>query len=129
MESTKSKETTERLSDDDSFFGPRWGGPSSNRIDDSMVDLHWEIGIEHWVPDDHSRLNRLRWFVWDLVGIGNPPSRAERATAEEVTTVPADSVPILQNLPNRRFVKAVSRNPRGMGSPEESVPFGVLDHS
>jgi hypothetical protein len=109
MAITTSVETTERPSGDSSSLDLRWDAPSSNRIDDAMVELHWEISIEHWVPYDRSRLNRVRWFIWDLVGIGNPPSRAERASAEEVTMVMADSVPNLPTLPNRRLVKVVSR--------------------
>ena|ERR1039458_1957563 len=109
MELAKSKETTDRPSDDGSSLGPGWGGPSSNCIDDSMLDPI----IEHawllksamrWVRDDRSSLNAFRWFVWDGLGIGDPPSRVERVAADEVTIVTADSVPI---LPNRRPLKAV----------------------
>ncbi len=79
----------------------------SNRMDDSMVDLHDEI-IEHawllktrmrWVRNDRNPLNAFRWFVWDRLGIGDPPSRVERATADEVTTVTGASVSILPNVP------------------------------
>lgn len=95
MEPTKYTETTEGPLDRGNSLGPSWDGPCS------MVDVYWEICIEHWVPDDQSRLNRLRWFVWNLLGVGNPPSRAEIATAEEVTTVTADSALTLPKLPNR----------------------------
>ena len=84
MELVKSKETTERPSDDGRSLGSSWVGPSSNRMDDSMVELHDEI-IERawliktkmrWVRDDRNPLNAFRWFVWDRLGIGDPPSRA-----------------------------------------------------
>jgi hypothetical protein len=94
---------------------------SSSLIDDSMVDLHWEISIEHWVRDDRSLLHRLRWLVWDVVGLGDPPSKAERATAEEVTTVRADSVTALPDQPNRRLVKSVPHRRHGMVSLEASA--------
>ncbi len=71
-----------------------------------MIEFHYEITIEHWVRDDRSRPNRFRWFVWDRLHIGDPPSRAEAASADEVRTVTgADSVPIVQNLPYRRLVQ------------------------
>ena len=118
MAATTSKVSTECFSDHGSSLEPRSDAPSPNRTDDSMVELHWEISIEYWVRDDRNRLNRVRWFVWDLVGIGNPPSRAERATAEEVTSVTADSVPNLPGLPNRRLLRVVSPNSTGRDSPK-----------
>jgi len=111
MDLTKSREATGRPSDDDSYPSPSWGRQSSNRIDDSMVDLHDEI-VEHawllktemrWVRDDRNPLNAFRWFVWERLGTGDPPSRVERATADKVTTVTAASVPI---LPNPRLLRA-----------------------
>jgi hypothetical protein len=106
VQSTESTLTTESRSDDGSWIGPSRSGQSSDRID-SMAELHWELSVEHWVPDDQSRRNRVRWFVWNLVGIGNPPSRPVIATAEEVTTVAADSMPDLPDLPNRRLLRVV----------------------
>jgi hypothetical protein len=90
-----------------------------------MVDLHWEITIESWVPDDQSPINRIRWFVSRLVGIGSPPLRAERTTATEVTRATAACVANLPHVPSRHLVKAVrhnstegeySNNPPGVGS-------------
>jgi hypothetical protein len=109
MEITKSKETTDRPSDDGSSLGPGWGGPSSNEIANSMLDpiiVHaWSLkSAMRWVRDDRSPLNSFRWFVWDWFGIGDPPSTVERTAAGEITTVTADSVPV---LPNRRLLKAV----------------------
>jgi hypothetical protein len=106
MELTKSREATERPSDDDSSPSPSWGRQSSNRMDDSMLELHdeiveraWLLKTEmRWVRDDRNPLNAFRWFVWERFGTGDPPSRAERAIADEVTTVTAASVPILPNL-------------------------------
>jgi hypothetical protein len=106
MALTTSKKTTEHPSDGGGSLDPRSDAPSSNCVD-SMVELHWGLSIEHWVPDHGSRFNRFRWFVFDLLGIGNPPSRLERATAEEVTRVGADSMPDLPDSPNRRLVKVV----------------------
>jgi len=72
-----------------------------------MVDLHDEI-VEHawllktemrWVRDDRNPLNAFRWFVWERLGTGDPPSRVERVTAGEVTTVTDASVLIPPNLP------------------------------
>lgn len=129
MALTKLTETTERPFDDRGSLGSRWVGPDSTGCDGSMFDVHWEISIEHWVADDESRLNRLRWFVWNLLGVGNPPSRVERATAAEVTTVTtADSVLTLPKAPNRRLVKIVRRHPVGIGSPEDFASLGVVDH-
>ena len=116
MELTMGKGATERPSDDSRPFGPFDHGV--------MVDMHWEITIEHWVRDDESRLNRLRWFVWNLVGIGDPPSRAQIASASEVTTVTADRVPLQMNQPNRRLVKVVPHS--GSVSTEEIDPSAVL---
>lgn len=122
MELTEYTETTQGVLDDGNSLGPSSDGPCS------MVDVYWEICIEHWVPDDRSRLNRLRWFVWNVLGVGNPPSRAEIATAEEVTTVTADSVLTLPKLPNRRLRKIVRREPLGIGSPSEFALCDVADH-
>ncbi len=112
MEHTKSNPTFERESDDAILpLGHSGDRPISSRTDDPVVEFHYEITIEHWVRDDRNRRNRFRWFVWDWLHIGNPPSRAETATADEVTTVAgAESVPIVQNLPYRRLVKVVRRN-------------------
>jgi hypothetical protein len=129
VELTKYMGTTELPEVGHSSFGPPSGGRNTGVIEDSMVDVRWEICIAHWVPDDQSLFKRLRWFLWDVTGLGNPPSKAVRATAEEVTTVTADTVPTLPDLPNRRFVKALPHSRPGAGSREAAVPFGVLDHS
>ena len=89
MEHAKSKETAERPSDEGSSPGPSWGGPSSDRIDDSMVDPivehAWMLKTTmRWVRNHRSPINAFRWFVWDRLGIGDPPSRVERATPDEV---------------------------------------------
>ena len=112
MEHTKSNVTFEREADDAILsLGHSGSGPTPSRTDDPVLELHYEVTIEHWVRDDRSRRNRFRWFVWDRLGIGDPPLRAETATADEVTTVTGtDSVPIVQNLPYRRLVKVVRRN-------------------
>jgi hypothetical protein len=111
MERAKSNLTFERESDDAILsLGHSGDRPSSSRTGDPVVEFHYEITIEHWVRDDRSRRKRFRWFVWDWLHIGDPPSRAETATADEVTTVTgAESVPIVQNLPYRRLVKVVRR--------------------
>lgn len=92
MELAKSKESTECPSDDGSSLDPGRGGPSSNRIVDSVVDLRSEQIIEHawmlktgmrWIRNDRNALNAFRWFVWDRLGIGDPPSRVERTTSAE----------------------------------------------
>jgi hypothetical protein len=86
MELAKSKETTERPSEDGISLARHWAGPGPNRIDDSKVELHDEI-VEHawlsksemrWVRDDHNPLGAFRWFVWDRFGAGDPPSRVQR---------------------------------------------------
>ncbi|MGA2932839.1 MAG: hypothetical protein ABSE98_12225 [Acidimicrobiales bacterium] len=112
MEHTKSNVTFEREADDAILsLGHSGSGPISIRTDDPVLELHYEVTIEHWVRDDRSRRNRFRWFVWDRLGIGDPPLRAETATADEVTTVTgAESVPVVQNLPYRRLVKVVRRD-------------------
>ena len=85
MELATSKETTERPSDDGNSLGPRWVGSSCNRIDDSKVERHDEI-IEHawllktemqWVRNDRNPLSAFRWFAWDRLGIGDPPSKVQ----------------------------------------------------
>ncbi len=98
MEFAKSKETTERPSDDGSSLGPEY---------ERVIEHAWLLkSAMRWVRNDGSPLNAFRWFVWDRLGIGDPPSRVERATADEVTTVTADPVPIPPNLSNRRRVQA-----------------------
>ncbi len=98
MEFAKSKETTERPSDDGSSLGPDY-----ERIIEHAGLLKTAM---RWVRDDRNPLNAFRWFVWDRLGIGDPPSRVQRVTTDEVTTVTADSVPILSN---RRHVQADRR--------------------
>jgi hypothetical protein len=86
MELAKSKEATERPSDDRSSLGPSRGVRTANRRDDSIVELHdeaveraWLLKTEmRWVRDDRNPLNAFRWFVWDRLGIGDPPSRATK---------------------------------------------------
>ncbi len=92
MELTKSKVATQQPSDSRSLGSH-----------DDLVDLHWEISVDYEVPDTQTRTNRLRWFVWSLVRIGNPPSKTKTATASEVTTVTASSVPSQMHWPNRRL--------------------------
>jgi hypothetical protein len=109
MELTKSKEITDRPSDDGGSLGPGGVEPSSNEITNSMLDpiivQAWSLkSAMRWVRDDRSPLNSFRWFVWDWFGIGDPPSTVETTAAGEITTVTADSVPI---LPNQRLRKAV----------------------
>jgi hypothetical protein len=99
MEIAKSKETTtERPSDDGSSLGAEY---------ERVIEHAWlSKSAMRWVRNDRNPLNALRWFVWDRLGIGDPPSRVERATADDVTTVTADPVP---NLSNRRRVHAHRR--------------------
>ena len=109
MELTKSKEITDRPSDDGGSLGPGRVGPSSNEIANSVLDpiivQAWLLkSTMRWVRDDRGPLNSFRWFVWDWFGIGDPPSTVERTAAREITTVTADSVPL---LPNRGLLKAV----------------------
>ena len=86
MELATSREITERPSDNGSSLPSRWGGPSPERTDDSMAELHDE-SIEHawllksemrWVRDDRYPIGAFRWFVWDRFGVGDPPSRVQR---------------------------------------------------
>jgi hypothetical protein len=86
MELVKSKERSEHPLSDVSPLSSRWGGASSNRIEDSTVEVHDAI-VEHawllksqmrWVRDDRNPLNSVRWLVWDRWGTGNPPSRVEK---------------------------------------------------
>jgi hypothetical protein len=101
MEFAKSKETTERPSDDSSSLGPDY---------ERIIEHAWLLKTAmRWVRDDRNPLNAFRWFVWDRLGIGDPPSRVQRAATDEVTTVTADSVPILPNPSNRRHVQAHRR--------------------
>lgn len=92
------------------MFTPTQLGTLPLQVDGhSRVDpLHQQI-VEHawllkatmrWVRDDRSPLNAFRWFVWDGLGIGDPPSRVERAKADKVIALTAGYVPILPNLPN-----------------------------
>lgn len=118
MERVQAKPTVERQSDD-VFHALGDGGsePISIGDDDRVLELHYEVTIEHWVRDDRGRLSRFRWFVWDWLGIGEPPLRAETATAEEVTTVTgAESVVVMHDLPYRRLVGVVRRNALGIRS-------------
>jgi hypothetical protein len=112
MERARSKPTFER-EPDDAILSPDLNADRliPSRVDEPVVEFHYEVTVEHWVRDDRSRGNRLRWFVWDRLHIGDPPSRAETATADEVTTVRgAASVPLVQNVPYRRLVKVVRRD-------------------
>lgn len=104
----EAEETSERPSDEGTSLGPSGGGPSSNPIEASLADLvverAWLLKAEmRWVREDRNPLNAFRWFVWDRVGVGHPPSRAERATADAVTSATAASVPV---RPNRRRLTA-----------------------
>jgi hypothetical protein len=121
MERVQAKPTLERQSDDVILsLGDRGSEPISVGDVDAVVEFHYEVTIEHWVRDDRSRRSRFRWLVWDILGIGEPPLRAETATADEVTTVTgAEAVPIVHNLPYRRLVKVVRRNVPGIGSPRD----------
>jgi len=112
MERAKSNLTFERESDNAILsLGHSGDRPISSQSEGTVVEFHYEITIEHWVRDDRNRRNRFRWFVWDWLHIGDPPSRAETATADEITTVTgAESLPIVQNLPYRRLVEVVRRN-------------------
>ncbi|MGO9856126.1 MAG: hypothetical protein ACLPYY_13915 [Acidimicrobiales bacterium] len=112
MERVQAKPTFERQSDDVIFsLGEHGSAPISVGGEDAVLEFHYEVTIEHWVRDDRSRQSRVRWFFWDWVGVGEPPLRLERATADEVTTVRgAESVPIGHNLPYRRLVKVVRRD-------------------
>ena len=92
---------------------------------DSLVDLHCEITVQYWVRDQRTGLNRFRWLVSDLVGIGHPPSREERATAHEITTVAAASLPVEEHLPYRRIVKTVRRDATGNGPFEEPPRYAL----
>jgi hypothetical protein len=57
-----------------------------SRNDDSIVDPHqetveqvWTLKAQMcWVRDDRNPLNALRWFVWDRLRAGDPPSRVEK---------------------------------------------------
>jgi hypothetical protein len=101
MEFAKSKETTERPSDDSSSLGPDY---------ERIIEHAWLLkSAMRWVRNDRNPLNAFRWFVWDRSGIGDPPSRVERVAAGEVTTVTDDPVPILPNLSNRQRVQAHRR--------------------
>jgi hypothetical protein len=91
---TKSSEVTEEP--------PASCSPSA---DEEMVDLHWEVTVEYSAPDARSLLNRLRWLMWNMVRVGNPPAMTKIATASEVTTVTADGVPSQMQWPNRRLLK------------------------
>ena len=109
MELTRSKEVTDRPSGEGASLVPGEVVPSSNEMTNSMLDpiivQAWSLkSAMRWVRDDRSPLNSFRWFVWDWFRIGDPPSTVERTAAGEITTVTADSVPI---LPNRRLLKAV----------------------
>jgi len=124
MEFAKSKETTERPSDEGSSLGPEY---------ERVIEHAWLLKTTmRWVRSDRSPLNAFRWFVWDRLGIGDPPSRVERAPADEVTTVTADPVPILPDLSNRRHVKArrrqkapaLSAAPTALPASQSSDGFG-----
>ena len=105
MELTTGTETPDRSSSRDRSAGVGWDGSCSNSMSDAMVDLYWEVRIEHWVPDDRCRFSRIRWLMSDWLGIGHPPLRTEVICADEVTTVPADSVSFHHYLPYRRLVR------------------------
>jgi hypothetical protein len=95
--------------------------------DDFVFELHWEVTREHEVRDERSRLKGLPCFVSDHLGIGDPPSRAERATVDQITTVRVLSLPIRKNLPNRRLVRVVRRPTRSESEcPVDSVLLDQL---
>ncbi len=121
MERVQAKPTFERQSNEVIFsLGENGSEPTSFGDDDAVLEFHYEVTIEHWVRDDASRRSRFRWFVWDCLGIGEPPLRLETATADEVTRVTgAQSVPIGHNLPYRRLVKVVRRSAPGTGSAKD----------
>lgn len=123
MERVQAKPTLERQSEDVILsIGDRGSEPISIGDVDTVVEFHYEVTIEHWVRDDRSRRSRFRWFIWDILGIGEPPLKAETATADEVTTVTgAEAVPIVHNLPYRRLVKVVRRDAPGIGSPRPTA--------
>jgi hypothetical protein len=58
----------------------------SSRLDDWIVDPHqetveqaWSLKTQmRWVRDDRNPVNAFRWFVWDCLGAGDPPSRVEQ---------------------------------------------------
>ena len=120
MERVQAKPTFERQSDE-VLFSPCENGSEPISIgDDTVLEFHYEVTIEHWVRDDRSRRGRSRWFLWDRLGVGAPPVRLETATADEVTTVTgAQSVPIGHNLPYRRLVGVVRRDAPGTGSAKD----------
>ncbi len=98
MELATSKETAELPSHDGSSLGPDY---------ERIIEHAWLLKTAmRWVRNDRGPLNAFRWFVWDRYSIGDPPSRLERANADALTTVTADSEPILPNLSNRRHVQA-----------------------
>ena len=47
-----------------------------------------------WVRDDRSPVSVFPWFLLDRLGIGDPPSRVERATADKVVAMTAGCVRI-----------------------------------
>jgi hypothetical protein len=107
MAPTNSRETIETVTHDEvGSLGFTMRASWADGIDDSLVDLHWELRIEHWVPDDRTPLNRFRWFIWNYTGFGDPPSRPVAATADETTTVNKEALATLVDLPNRVLVSA-----------------------
>ncbi|MGO9856204.1 MAG: hypothetical protein ACLPYY_14315 [Acidimicrobiales bacterium] len=102
---------------------------SWDATENSLVDLHCELTIQYWVRDQRTGLKRFRWLISDFVGIGHPPSREERATAYEITTVAATSLPVEESLPYRRILKTVRRDDTGTGSFEQSPRYAVHNFS
>jgi len=105
MALTKTERAPEHPTGQVASRGVGGGGPSLHRVADSTVH-HCDEIVEHawllkselrWVRDTHNPLNALRWFAWDRLGVGHPPSRTQRVAADEVPTVKADSGPILSN--------------------------------
>jgi hypothetical protein len=92
----ESNQTSGRPSDDGTSTSL---GPDYEKI----IEHAWLLKTAmRWVRNDRNPLNAFRWFVWDRLGIGDPPSRVESATADGARTVTAGSVP---TLPNGRHLK------------------------
>jgi hypothetical protein len=129
MELAKSTEAFDSWWDSETSPEARWDRAAfgSRAVDEDLIRA-WEVkaGLQ-WVRNDDTPLKRLRWFVWDRYGVGRPPSRVEeKASVEELAGTPDE---VVASSPVLRVVTHESQGAQGIGSSDEPLQLGVVNHS